>query len=155
MQATWEYTNESRVAHKCHYNYFNLTHGNFNFFTLISIYSQQSQFTHSNFNLLLAISICSRQLQFTLGNAHMIFRFAFALLTTCHLRRLTGTSSDQCEFVSVCIHFFSCVYMDRPQNELRPVWCHLRHWPDTIYVCSGLRLYCSHVKQKTNLRPGP
>ena len=31
----------------------------------------------------------------------------------------TGTNSDWCEFVSVAIHFFSCVY--RTENELRPV----------------------------------
>ena len=44
------------------------THGNFNLFTAISIYSRQFQFVHGNFNLLAAISICSRQFQFTRGN---------------------------------------------------------------------------------------
>ena len=33
--------------------------------------------------------------------------------------RETGTNSDWCEFVSVAIHFFSCIY--RTENELRPV----------------------------------
>ena len=65
----------------------------------------------------------------------------------------TGTNSDWYEFVSVSIHFFSCVY--RPKNELRPVWLHLGRWPDKNYFRAGLRPYRSHIKQKTNPRPGP
>ena len=64
---------------------FNFTHGNFNLFPAISIYSRQFQFysrqfqfVHGNFNLLTAISIlltaisiCSRRFQFTHGNFNL------------------------------------------------------------------------------------
>ena len=60
----------------------------------------------------------------------------------------TGTNSDWYEFVSVSIHFFSCVYW--PKNELRPVWLHLGRWPDTSYFRAGLRPYRSHTKQKSD-----
>ena len=60
----------------------------------------------------------------------------------------TGTNSDWCEFVSVAIHFFSCIYLT--ENELRPVWLHLGRWPDTSYFRAGLRPYRSHTKQKSD-----
>ena len=64
----------------------------------------------------------------------------------------TGTNSDWYEFVSVSIHFFSCVY--RPKNELRPVWLHLGRWPDTSYFRAGLRPYRSHTKQTSESQSG-
>ena len=83
----------STVAQKCHGN-FNLTLGNFNLLTAISIqfHSRQFQYnlTHGNANLLTATLTAF-----------------FASLTTCQLRRPTGTNSDRYEFISVSIHFFS------------------------------------------------
>ena len=60
---------------------------------------------------LTAISIYSRQFQFNLthGNVNLLtatLTAFFASLTTCQLRRPTGTNSDRYEFISVSIHFF-------------------------------------------------
>ena len=127
---------------------FQFTHGNFNLLTAISIYSRQFRnFTQGNFNFFTATltaffaSLTTSQLRrptvathqkskhkIKSGYLQSIFkeksenRKSKVDLRTSRTRgylRETGTNSDWCEFVSVAIHFFSCVY--RTENELRPV----------------------------------
>ena len=95
--------------------------------TAISVCSRQFQFVHGNFNLLTAISICSRQFPVWVRIGLHTFLFM----------RLHGTdlkmNSDRSDFISVA---------DRTWVTFVPVWD--RTVP-----------YRSHIKQKTNLRPGP
>ena len=94
----------STVAQKCHGN-FNLTHRNIHLLTAISTYSRQFQFnlTHGNVNLLTAT-----------------LKAFFASLTTCQLRRPTGTISDRYEFISVSIHFFSGMRLHGTGLKMNP-----------------------------------
>ena len=127
---------------------FQFVHGNFNLLTAISIYSRQFRnFTQGNFNFFTATltaffaSLTTCQLRrptvathqkskhkIKSGYLQSIFkeksenRKSKVDLRTSRTRgylRETGTNSDWCEFVSVAIHFFSCIY--RTENELRPV----------------------------------
>ena len=173
------YPRQFQFAHgNFNYSNFNFTHGDFN------INSRQfHNFTQGNFNFFKATltpffaSLTTCQLYMAANSGHApkvkkqnyqkwivkvdLQREKWKSQSKVDLRTSrtggylheTGTNSDWYEFVSVAIHFFSCVY--RPKNELRPVWLHLGRWPDMSYFRAGLRPYRSHIKQKTNLRPGP
>ena len=97
----------------------------------ISVYSQQFHFTHSNFNLLTAIFRFAHHLSTTAADSghqkskrkikswylKSIFKVksenqkSIVDLQTRGYLHETGMNSDRFEFVSVSMHFFSCIYM--------------------------------------------
>ena len=104
---------------------FPFTHGNFSLLAAISFYSQQFQFTHGNFSLPSPpVNYSSRQWPPKVKKRKIkswylksIFKVksenqkSIVDLQARGYLHETGMNSDRFEFVSVSIHFFSCIYM--------------------------------------------
>ena len=156
---------------QCYSRQFQFVHGNLNLLTAISIYSRQRSRHFSlrsppvsyggrqwpctkSQNAKSKVDIQSRSSKRKARVKNRKSIYELARRTRGYLHE-TGTNSDRYEFASVSIHFFPCVYWDRPKSELRPVWLHLGRWADRSYFRAGLRPYRFHIKQKPYLRPGP
>ena len=104
---------------------FQFTHGNFSLLAAISFYSQQFQFTHGNFSLPSPpVNYSSRQWPPKVKKRKIkswylksIFKVksenqkSIVDLQASGYLHETGMNSDRFEFVSVSIHFFSCIYV--------------------------------------------